>query len=99
MIAPTVSGAGDITYAVDQVIGPGTVTGFITTDGTIGTLTAADLLNWNLELNDGTNASDLIPSNSTQVVIGSDLTASAMNLMFNYGASGMFYLYAPSLPF
>ena len=32
--------AGSITYTVDQTVGVGTVTGTITTDGTIGTLFA-----------------------------------------------------------
>ena len=51
--APTVARA-DITYAVDETVGAGSATGFITTDGTIGILDTADILNWNLTLNDGT---------------------------------------------
>jgi hypothetical protein len=35
--------------------GPGSVTGFITTKGTIGLLNSTDIANWNLFLNDGTH--------------------------------------------
>ena len=52
--APTVARA-DITYAVDETVGAGSATGFITTNGTLGILDTADILNWNLTLNDGTN--------------------------------------------
>src|ERR1700676_476472 len=38
VVAPAVLRADDITYTVNQPVGPGSVTGFITTDGTIGTL-------------------------------------------------------------
>jgi len=48
--------SADITYDVDQTVGIGSVKGFIETDGTTGVLGASNILNWNLLLNDGTNA-------------------------------------------
>jgi hypothetical protein len=94
--------ASDITYNVDQTIGAGSVTGSIETDGTIGTLGVADILNWNLLLNDGTNTFDLLGplsgSNSGVEVGGTDLTANATELLFNFGASegGLFDFQAPA---
>lgn len=37
-IAASLCSASEITYYVDQTVGDGDVTGFIETDGTIGTL-------------------------------------------------------------
>ena len=89
--------ASNITYRVNQIIGPGSVTGAITTDGTIGILSAADIVGFNLILNDGSNTVDLLPPASVLVNKdaccsaglpgGADLTASLTNLMFNYGGA------------
>jgi hypothetical protein len=83
----------DTVYNVNQSIGSGSATGFITTDGSIGTLTLANIVGWDLTLNDGTNVTDLIPSNSSvffgnhDLGVGNvDVTATSQNLMFNYGA-------------
>ena len=81
-LLPTAAKA-DITYAVDETVGAGSATGFITTNGTIGTLDTADILDWNLTLNDGTNPPvDLegpaSGNNSLVFLIGSDLTATPM---------------------
>ena len=85
--APAVLRADEIWYTVNQPVGPGSVTGFVTTDGTIGTLTSTDIVDWNLTLNDGHgNTVDLIPSNSGVVNIGTDLTASSSDLMFNFSS-------------
>src|ERR1700691_5506357 len=91
--APTVLRADDITYTVNQMVGPGSVTGFITTDGTTGTLSTTDISGWNLTLNDGYGDTTLLtPSNSVEGVGGSDLTASSSDLMFDFnGDGGVFY--------
>jgi hypothetical protein len=69
-----------------------TVTGSITTDGTIGVLQTSNILSWNLNLVDNFNASldvDLTPANSTIIEdVGNGLTASATGLSFNFTASG-----------
>ena len=102
VVAPAVLRADDITYTVNQPVGPGSVTGFITTDGTIGTLSITDILDWNLTLNDGHGDTvDLTPSNSGVVYTGSDLTASSSDLMFNFsgGDLGHFSFSGSAAPF
>jgi len=93
---PTVVRAADVTYSVSQSIGAaGSVTGFITTDGSTGTLGTSDIVDWNLVLNDGTNPTFTLTgsSNSQEEVIGSDLTATATQLLFNYsGSDGGWFL-------
>jgi hypothetical protein len=90
---PTVVKASDITYTVDESVGAfGSVTGLILTDGKLGTLATSDILNWVLTVNDGTITSDGLggPSsgnNSQVLVLGSDLTASATQLLFNFSGS------------
>ena len=83
--------SADITYDVDQTVGIGSVKGFIETDGTTGVLGASNILNWNLLLNDGTNAIDLLGplsgSNSALGVAGSDLSATATQVLFNFSGS------------
>lgn len=96
ILSPGVSRAADITYTVNQSVGfGGSMTGFITTDGTTGLLGTANIVNWNLVLNDGTNPTfDLNGwTNSGEEVVGSDLTASATQLLFDYdGGDGGYFL-------
>jgi hypothetical protein len=89
ILAPTALKAGDITYAVDETVGPaGSVTGSITTNGTIGVLDDSDIVDWNLILNDGSNPTfELLVSNSEEEVIGNDLSASATQLLFNFNST------------
>jgi hypothetical protein len=69
----------------------GTVTGTITTDGTIGTLlSSSNILDWDLSLDDGTTAWGLLgppTTNSTFRVGGSDFSATATQLLFNYSGT------------
>ncbi|HSZ49944.1 MAG TPA: PEPxxWA-CTERM sorting domain-containing protein [Caulobacteraceae bacterium] len=84
--------AADITYAVDQTIGGGSVVGTITTDGASGTLNGSDIVGWNLELN-GVGASyNLKTTNSNAYVVGSDLTATPKDLDFNFSGGDNGYL-------
>jgi hypothetical protein len=91
----------DTIYTVNQSIGGGSVTGTITTDGNTGVLTGADILDWNLILNDGFNTTNLLGSNSTfggglHDTVGPnnvDLTASATNLFFNYSSGDGGFIY------
>jgi hypothetical protein len=89
---PAVLRASDITYAVDETVGAGSVTGFITTDGAIGVLGTGDIVDWSLVLNDGVNPTfDLLGpvsgNNSQEEIFGSDLSASATQLLYNFGAA------------
>jgi hypothetical protein len=90
-LSPTAAKA-DTTYAVHETVGVGSATGFITTNGTIGTLDIADILDWNLTLNDGTHPPvDLegpaSGNNSLALLVGSDLTATPTQLLFAFGAA------------
>jgi PEP-CTERM motif len=69
-----------------------TVSGSITTDGTLGILQSSNILSWNLDITDNLNAAYdvvLTPSNSGIVEdIGNGLTASATGLSFDFSDSG-----------
>jgi hypothetical protein len=73
-----------------------TVSGTITTDGTIGILQPGNILGWHLNLIDNFNAADdvtLMPLNSSLVEdVGSGLSASATDLSFNFSDSGAEFL-------
>jgi len=93
LLGAGVSNASPITYDVNQTIGSGGVTGTITTDGTLGVLASADVLSWNLVLN-GVPPSTftLTDANSTAVIFGTDVTASATELRFDFSANNNGYL-------
>lgn len=82
--------AADITYDVNQTIGTGGVTGIIETDGTIGVLSASNILNWNLAVNaNPQGAFDLVgpgPGNGI-LVGGGDLSATATQLLFDFSGA------------
>lgn len=64
--------------------------GFIETDGTIGTIGSANIVDWGFALADnGVNFTLTGPSNSGLAVQGSDLTATASGLFFNFSGSGL----------
>jgi len=73
-----------------------TVSGTITTDGTIGILHSSNILSWNLNITDNLQpANDVVltPLNSALVEdVGNGLTASATGLFFNFSASGAEFL-------
>jgi PEP-CTERM motif len=95
ILSPAVVRAADITYTVNQSVGTsGSMTGYITTDGNSGLLATSDILDWNLVVNDGTNPSfDLNGlANSQAQVLGSDLTATATQLLFDFSGGDSGYL-------
>ncbi len=105
MVSPSLLRADNITYNIDQTVGAGSVTGTITTDGTIGVLNtggvidgpvgfAGNIVAVNLVLSDGTNTEPL--SGGIFSSVGSDLIASATDLTFDFGApdAGGFALYS-----
>jgi hypothetical protein len=64
--------------------------GFIETDGTIGTIGQANIVDWGFDLFDnGVNFTLNGPSNSGLLVSGSDLSATASGLFFNFSGSGL----------
>ena len=62
------------------------IAGTITTNGTVGTLSAADVLDWQISQSADTThySSSIGPSNSTVSLIGSALTATTAALFFDF---------------
>lgn len=88
--------AGEVsatTYIVDQMIGTvGRVTGDVVTDGTLGTLTAANFTGWNLFIQ-GNGASATSTSGSDMVLVGDAVTATANSISFNYSDPTYSFVY------
>lgn len=81
--------ASDITYDINQTVGSAHAVGTVTTDGTIGILTGADIVGFTLTVSNGASMDTI--SNTTgdeSIVIGSDLTATSSGLFFNFGDTG-----------
>jgi hypothetical protein len=89
--------ANDITYQVAISFGGGTITGDIVTNGTIGTLSAADIVSWNIVVNDGSNMYDLTGLDSAVRIVGNDLSATSTQILFNFsgGDQGYFTFASP----
>jgi hypothetical protein len=105
--AASVCGAAPVTYNVNLTIGLGSVTGFIETDGMIGTLAETDIVNYNLLLTDANPQNTLGPTDlncsffCNSVVSGSDLSATPTELQFNFSGTdlGGFAIEQPTLNF
>lgn len=80
--------ANNIQYGVHQVQGPASVTGYITTDGALGAIGAADVIDWHLLLDDGVSTYTLTHLNS-QVDGDSSWIASPSQLSFDFGGTGL----------
>ena len=88
-LAGTSATAATITYNVNQTIGLGSVFGTIQTDGTLGTLDQSNITAFNLQVSGPGATVALTQADSVIVTQGSNLSATATNLSFNYsGASG-----------
>jgi hypothetical protein len=113
--AAALGGAGvsqaAITYTVDQVIGDGSVTGTITTDGATGLLSASDITAWNLLLTGKGGATFTLVNGPSGVLVGNisqpfnptagnnDLTADTQHIYFNYSGTDGGYLGFQTNPF
>jgi hypothetical protein len=81
--------AAPITYKVNQVIGLGSVVGTIQTNGTVGSLAGTDVLGFDLVVSGPGASVELTQADSVVVGQGSNFSATASNLFFDYsGASG-----------
>src|SRR4051794_4898033 len=75
------------TYNMSITSGSAGVTGFIETDGTLGVLSAANITDWNLLLNNGVSSINIGPlsdGNPHVIIYGPDLTATTNGLFFNF---------------
>nr|WP_233410894.1 PEP-CTERM sorting domain-containing protein [Rugamonas sp. CCM 8940] len=77
-----------IVYTVDQNAGAGSIKGSITTNGHLGSIGAADVLDWSLELKDGVGSFTLNSLNS-QVFGASSWLASNTALSFDFDGSAI----------
>jgi hypothetical protein len=90
--------SASITYDVDQIIGLGSVTGTVTTDGTIGALKASDFTSWNLTLQ-GIGASYVLTQansvvwGSTSLGVFTGVEATASNITFDFGNPTAFLVF------
>jgi hypothetical protein len=91
--------AADITYNVNRTVGAGSVTGDIITDGTLGVLGQANIVNETLLINDGTSTFTIQGSNSQDALLGADLSATATQLSFNFSGSdtGVLLFQSPTI--
>jgi len=91
LLLGAVAAEADITYNVDRTIGSASAVGFIQTDGNTGTLSLSDIVDWNLNLINGPYSWDLegptSGNNSAVYLVGSDVTASATQLFFNFSGT------------
>jgi hypothetical protein len=82
----TISSAS-IIYSVDRTIGTGTVTGTIETDGTLGFLSDANIVNVSL-----TASAPNLPGSPESLIytgiVGNAVTATDTQLLFDFAASG-----------
>src|SRR5262245_13073487 len=66
--------AGPITYSINRSIGTfGSVVGTLTTDGTIGVVKAANILEWDLFLNADANTATVAHLYNTSAALNSSL--------------------------
>ena len=91
------------TYIANRTIGNGSANISITTDGTIGTLGTANILDWTIVLTQGADSFTLkgpaSGANSVVLVQGSALSATNTGLAFDFSGAqnSLFIIQAPSL--
>lgn len=85
--------AASITYTVNENFPTLSAQGTITTDGNLGTLTTADILNYDLTVSSGLISASFIQGGSfpPAQVFGSDLTATADGLFYNFSGGPSFF--------
>lgn len=80
------------TYTFDRSVGDANVTGFLETDGTIGTLASGNFVAWSVTIS-GPNYSVPLPTmsngNSGVAVLGGSLSATATDILFDFTQAGV----------
>ena len=97
ILGSNIASAIPITYVVDQMIGVGSVTGTITTDGRIGIISGNNVQSWSLDLNGIGAAHHITEGNSDVVVTGANVTATSTDLSFNFDGPAGFLLFQDGL--
>jgi hypothetical protein len=87
--------AADVVYTVDRAVF-GSVTGELTTDGTLGHLSSVNFLDWNLTIEAGLGPESLLGGvsgpNSLLVAFGDALTATPDGLFFDFNEIGILWV-------
>lgn len=100
-IAISVSGlanplsAATVVYTVSDVLGPVTLGGTITTDGTIGGLGVSNITAFDVTFTTSIGASHVTKSTvgTNFVISGTTLTATSSGLFFDFSGSGFFNIF------
>ncbi len=92
-LAGTSASAATITYTVNQTINLGNVSGTIQTNGTLGNLDQSDVIGFDLLVGGPGVSIELTQANSVIVTEGSNFSATAHDLSFNYSGPSGFLLF------
>ena len=85
------------TFVFDLEANGGTANGFIETDDTLGVLTAANIVDYELTVARDALSYLLTPSTSAVEIQGDALTATVDELLFNFDIEGLLYI-LPTMP-
>ena len=93
-VALAIGAAADATvYTAIRAVGGGNLNLSITTDGALGSLLPSNILDWNITMTEGLDAFTLQgpggSNNSTVLLSGTGLSATASQLSFNFGGSAL----------
>ena len=94
LIAPLAGNAMSITYDVNRMVGTGTVTGSITTNGTIGMLTSTSITSFALAISDGTTTRQINSASGATVSGGGPsfaVTLSAITWVDPFGVGVLLF--------
>jgi hypothetical protein len=96
MLLVPAAASAQITYNLNRTIGGGSVFGTVTTDGTIGVLSATNFRSWTLTLTspnlNASGGTEVITGTSTSAgVLGSALVATPTALTFDFGGFGAIF--------
>jgi hypothetical protein len=103
VLALPFKGSADIVYDVSLTSGADSVIGAITTDGTLGSISSANIVDWNLVLTGAggpfTLTGPLSGNDSLVSTGGNDLTATSNDLVFNFSGGDGGWLFFEPPPF
>jgi PEP-CTERM motif len=84
--------ASPVVYSLSDHVGTDSISGTITTDGTIGVLASGDITSFILTFSDGISDVTFTESPFSIDIEGSGVTASSTSLTIDYGITGNFFL-------
>lgn len=79
-------------YVSTRTVGSATIYFSLTTDDTLGVITSDNITNYAVTIISGANTINFAPANSALFIFGSQLTATATDLSFNFGGAGNSFL-------